>query len=498
MSEETRRLAFIKNQLNEKFTLFFVTWSELKQTNRTVPITIEFNANSLNWMTGIDVEFGNEKRIFSIELPHQWSNLMNRPNQPEISIRWTAVKFSKLTISDRHDDSKWSKTSFKLNKHTHKVGIFNTKDRTISLTLDNDQFDYTLASKKASDFTLTEADSTMSRKLPVTQVTTGKHFVFDTKCQDCFLFLEMDKQGLYQKSRCIRSEPIKFKLWYYQNSWMDITKSGILSFSSGLIESQSGVLELAGQHDQTEYVQASFMNYELQVPVPIWTLDDITLASSDEILNKLGYCESHSTNDLEAMPETFYQFSKIDMVGHYSSSFGKSTLRTKIKNFACENCKSLIYKGDLYISAESMGQVQISLACKNSAELSLQTAEEMVTISGLVNEEVQMSDTSLLSRNIYSKAEILNFDDAKVTPGKRCVSNASILYENLSTIEVLEESFEAIQKDQNYEFIIPALSILLSIFSLCLVYLLTKIIHRKSFSQRNRGQYQQYEFVQQQ
>ena len=92
----------------------------LKYTFRSIAITVEFNAGSLNWITGTDVVFDTKKRIFSIELPSQWSDLMNRPNQPEISIRWTAVKFSKLTISDRHDDSKWCKTSFKLNKHTNK------------------------------------------------------------------------------------------------------------------------------------------------------------------------------------------------------------------------------------------------------------------------------------------------------------------------------------------------------------------------------------------
>ena len=292
----------------------------------------------------------------------------------------------------------------------------------------------------------------------------------------------------------------KFKLWYYQNSWVDVTNSAIVSFSSGLIESQPGTFDLADQYDQIEYVQASFMNNELQVSVPVATLDEVALSSSDEVLNKLGYCESHSTNNLQAMSETIFQFSKISMIGQYSSVYGKSTLRTKIRNLpvTCENCETISYKGDLYVSAKSKGQVKISLTCKNSAELSLQTADEMVTISGLVNEEIQMSDTSLLSKNIYSKAEILNFDDAKVFPGGRCISNASILYQESQTVEKLDETFQAISVQQNYEFIIPALSILLSIFSLCLVYLLTKIIHRKSFSQRNRGQYQQYEFVQQQ
>ena len=75
--------------------------------------------------------------------------------------------------------------------------------------MENDLIDYTLTSKKTSEFTLIEAESTMNRQLPVRQVTTGKRFVFDTKCQDCFLFLEMDKPALYQKSRCIRSEAIK-------------------------------------------------------------------------------------------------------------------------------------------------------------------------------------------------------------------------------------------------------------------------------------------------
>ena len=75
--------------------------------------------------------------------------------------------------------------------------------------MENDLIDYTLTSKKASEFTLIEAASTINRQLPVRQVTTGKRFVFDTKCQDCFLFLEMDKPVLYQKSRCIRSEAIK-------------------------------------------------------------------------------------------------------------------------------------------------------------------------------------------------------------------------------------------------------------------------------------------------
>ena len=50
---------------------------------------------------------------------------------------------------------------------------------------------------------------TMDRKLPVRQVTTGNRFVFDTKCQNCFLFLETDKSFFHQNSRCIRSEAIK-------------------------------------------------------------------------------------------------------------------------------------------------------------------------------------------------------------------------------------------------------------------------------------------------
>ena len=242
------------------------------------------------------------------------------------------------------------------------------------------------------------------------------------------------------------------------------------------------------------------MNNELQVPLPISILERVSLTSSDETLNKLGNCESHSTNNLEDMSETLYQFSKISIIGQYSSVFGKSTLRSKIENLpiSCENCKTVSYEGDLYVSAKSKGQITISVTCKNSAELSLKTAEQMVTISGLVNDEIQMSDTRLLSKNIYSKAEILNFDDANVLPGRRCISNDSILYRNSQKVETLEENFEIIHREQNFEFIIPALSILLSIFSLCLVYLLTKIIHRKSFSQRNRGHYQQYEFVQQQ
>jgi len=120
MSEQTKRLVFIKNELEESLRVYFVTWDDTNPSERNVPITFEFTFDNYHWVSGTEVQFSSKRKVNYIDFPSEWSELMNKPRQVQLAIRWSTLKLSKVSVSDWHNDLKWTQTTFRLNKDTNK------------------------------------------------------------------------------------------------------------------------------------------------------------------------------------------------------------------------------------------------------------------------------------------------------------------------------------------------------------------------------------------
>ena len=350
--------------------------------------------------------------------------------------------------------------------------------------------------------------------LPVRQVATGKSFLFELNCAKCQLFIELDSCGIYKESPCFKSNHIKYRVLYkHEVSWLDVTDSAIITTSNGLLHTTHHTLQLTNHNDEAHFVQAVFMNMEVQVPVIIWSVEDVTLVTSDATLNRLDFCPADQTNHFTNHVDSTHQYAKVWPVARYTSLMGITMKKMNSVDVTCQpSCKQLSIHGDLFITATAADKLDVSLVCDTKAIVTLNVSVQPVSIVGFdEHDRVQMSDKSQLATDVYSTVHVFEYTTRhyshgvarEATAGVACNSNRTVLFEQYtaddysSTMAEPTTTGRPVVAPLNYDFIIPALSILLCISCLSLVYIITKLIRRKHFHQQRQHHLHNYESVQQ-
>lgn len=401
-----------------------------------------------------------------------------------------------------------------------KVGVFNTHGRSVELSTSDDRIEFDYVQQRNSQFEVANGyDETMAAvTLPVRQVATGKSFLFELNCAKCQLFIELDSSGIYKKSPCFESTHIKYRVLYkHETSWLDVTDSAIVNTSNGLLRTTDHTLQLTNHDDKTHFVQAVFMNIEVQVPVIIWSIEDVTLVTSDTTLNRFDFCPADQTNHFTNYVDSTHQYAKVWPVARYTGLMGVTTRQMNSVDVTCQpSCKQLTVRGELFITTTAADKLDVSLVCDTKAKVTLDVSAQPVSIVGFDEHNcVQMSDKSQLTADVYSTVHVFEYTARhyshgvarQVTTGVACNSNETVLFEQytgtsytdtISSPKTSTTTVGPLVAPLNYDFIIPALSILLCISSLSLLYIITNFIRRKNFHQQRRHQHvHHYESVQQ-
>merc|ERR1719285_156815 len=338
------------------------------------------------------------------------------------------------------------------------------------------------------------------KSLPAKQISSGVAFDFDLNCTKCQLFIELESSGMYRQSDCFQETQLKFRILYREpksENWIDVTNSALVTTSKGLTATKVNTLQIVNHENESHFVRAVFMNKEVEVPVIIWSLEETTLESSDYVLNRFGFCQKETTNEFENYPVSTYQYTSIWSVAKYSSSMGKTNRLVNDFELECKNCMIEKANDKKYVTSTAGEELEIGLKCDETVKLILDVSDQPVSISRLENGLVEMSDKSQLPVNVYSRVNLFVYKTVDypygqkvlLSTGTNCNSTGMELFHSFETYPLSTTQINystVLPKTISYDFVIPALSILLCIFSLSLVYIITKTIQRKKIQQKQR------------